>query len=162
MQEKILSEENALLLDQVSLKNSSSTTRLFTAPTSCRINLPIMSLTCGAKGAIYPMQLTVTGVNIHLYMSAFAWWWIFSSCSFLFVEGKVQHAPIGAPAREMNQNQHVQDIDVDTELVIGRRWKYSDFTEVVVETVHRREVNVLMRINLLTERVIHNLFVASC
>ncbi|KAF2924782.1 MADS-box transcription factor 50-like isoform X2 [Oryza sativa Japonica Group] len=34
---------------------------------------------------------------------------------------QVQHAPIGAPAREMNQNQHVQDIDVDTELVIGRR-----------------------------------------
>uniref|UniRef100_A0A0E0L6V4 MADS-box domain-containing protein n=1 Tax=Oryza punctata TaxID=4537 RepID=A0A0E0L6V4_ORYPU len=36
-------------------------------------------------------------------------------------QGKVQHAPIGAPEREMNHNQHVQDIDVDTELVIGRR-----------------------------------------
>uniref|UniRef100_A0A0E0HJQ9 MADS-box domain-containing protein n=1 Tax=Oryza nivara TaxID=4536 RepID=A0A0E0HJQ9_ORYNI len=41
--------------------------------------------------------------------------------ALLLDQGKVQHAPIGAPAREMNQNQHVQDIDVDTELVIGRR-----------------------------------------
>uniref|UniRef100_A0A0E0DVM1 MADS-box domain-containing protein n=1 Tax=Oryza meridionalis TaxID=40149 RepID=A0A0E0DVM1_9ORYZ len=41
--------------------------------------------------------------------------------ALLLDQGKVQHAPIGAPEREMNQNQHVQDIDVDTELVIGRR-----------------------------------------